>query len=57
MKLLITGGNGMVGKHLQEILPNATYIGSKDCNLTSCKEVEHMMFLNVTFLNFDILKC
>ena len=46
MKLLITGGNGMVGKHLQEILPNATYIGSKDCDLTLWKEVEYMMFLN-----------
>ena len=46
MRILITGGNGMVGKHLQEILPNATYIGSKDCNLTSWKETEYMMFLN-----------
>jgi len=46
MKLLITGGNGMVGKHLQEILPKATYIGSKECDLTSWKEVEYMMFLN-----------
>jgi len=46
MKVLITGGSGMVGKHLQEILPKATYIGSKECNLTSWKEVEYMMFLN-----------
>ena len=45
MKVLITGGNGMVGKHLQEILPKATYIGSKDCDLTSWKEVNYMMFL------------
>jgi len=45
MKVLITGGNGMVGKHLQEILPNALYIGSKECDLTSWKEVEYMMFL------------
>ncbi len=36
----------MVGKHLQEILPKATYIGSKECDLTSWKEVEYMMFLN-----------
>ena len=35
----------MVGKHLQEILPNALYIGSKECDLTSWKEVEYMMFL------------
>ena len=40
MKILVTGGNGMVGKHLQEILPKAQYIGSKDCDLTSWKEVE-----------------
>lgn len=46
MKVLITGGSGMVGKHLQEIIPKATYIGSKDCDLTSWKEVEYMMFLN-----------
>ena len=46
MKILITGGNGMVGKHLQEILPNARYIGSEECDLTSWKEVEYMMFLN-----------
>tara|TARA_R110000822_G_scaffold134413_3_gene272071 strand:+ start:138 stop:1019 length:882 start_codon:yes stop_codon:yes gene_type:complete len=46
MKILITGGNGMVGKHLQEILPNAIYIGSKECNLTSWKETEYMMFLH-----------
>ena len=30
MKILVTGGNGLVGKHLQDILPNATYISSKD---------------------------
>ena len=46
MKILVTGGNGMVGKHLQEILPKATYIGSKNCDLTSWKEVEYMMFLH-----------
>tara|TARA_R110001592_G_scaffold4595_3_gene25829 strand:+ start:102 stop:983 length:882 start_codon:yes stop_codon:yes gene_type:complete len=46
MKILITGGNGMVGKHLQEILPNAVYIGSKECDLTLWKEVEYMMFLH-----------
>ena len=28
MKLLITGGSGAVGKHLQEILPNAFYVDS-----------------------------
>tara|TARA_Y100000385_G_scaffold280492_1_gene331798 strand:- start:3158 stop:4054 length:897 start_codon:yes stop_codon:yes gene_type:complete len=27
-KILVTGGTGLVGKHLQELLPNATYVGS-----------------------------
>tara|TARA_R100001509_G_scaffold163834_1_gene139426 strand:+ start:1108 stop:2004 length:897 start_codon:yes stop_codon:yes gene_type:complete len=27
-KILITGGTGMVGKHLQKILPEAVYVGS-----------------------------
>ena len=27
--ILITGGTGMVGKHLQNILPNAYYLGSE----------------------------
>lgn len=33
-KILVTGGKGMVGKHLQKMLPNATYISSKDGDLT-----------------------
>jgi len=37
--ILITGGSGLVGKHLQEILPNATYLSSKDCDLTDIKMV------------------
>ena len=28
-KILVTGGTGMVGKHLKKILPNAYYIGSE----------------------------
>ena len=27
-KILVTGGTGMVGKHLQELIPEAVYIGS-----------------------------
>lgn len=27
-EILVTGGTGMVGKHLQQLLPDATYIGS-----------------------------
>mgnify|MGYP003113522474 CR=1 FL=1 len=29
MQILVTGGTGMVGKHLQEILPDASYVGSQ----------------------------
>ena len=29
MKILVTGGTGMVGKHLKSILPNASYVGSE----------------------------
>lgn len=32
-KILVTGGTGMVGKHLKEILPDAIYISSKDGDL------------------------
>jgi GDP-L-fucose synthase len=32
-KILVTGGTGMVGKHLQDILPNADYLPSKICDL------------------------
>ena len=38
-KILITGGTSTVGKHLKEILPNAIYISSKDCDLTDIKAV------------------
>ena len=40
-KILVTGGTGMVGKYLQSILPDATYIGSKDCDLTDINKVEN----------------
>ena len=29
-RILVTGGTGMVGNYLKEILPDAMYIGSKD---------------------------
>ena len=44
MKILVTGGNGLVGKHLQDILPNATYISSKDYNLTESYNVHRLMY-------------
>jgi len=35
MRILITGGTGMVGKHMKDLMPEAEYIGSKDCDLTN----------------------
>ena len=42
MRVLVTGGTGLVGKYLQEILPNAIYLSSSDCNLTDNTEVQAM---------------
>lgn len=38
MKILVTGGTSTVGKHLQQIMPQAIYLSSKDCNLTDYKD-------------------
>ena len=40
--ILVTGGTGMVGRYLQQILPDATYIGSKDCDLTDANQVNQL---------------
>ena len=37
-KIIVTGGSGMVGKSLQEIMPNAIYLSSKECNLLNLEE-------------------
>jgi GDP-L-fucose synthase len=42
MKIVVTGGSGLVGSHLKKILPDAIYLSSKDYNLTSEKEVDRM---------------
>lgn len=42
-KILVTGGSGLVGNHLQEILPAATYISSKDYDLTSESDVKNLL--------------
>lgn len=42
-KILVTGGTGMVGRELQKILPNAIYVGTKDCNLLNWREVVAMV--------------
>ena len=38
-KILVTGGSGLVGKYLQKILPDATYLSSKDCDLRDQRQV------------------
>ena len=41
-KILVTGGMGLVGTYLKKILPDATYVSSKDYNLLDKKEVQRM---------------
>jgi GDP-L-fucose synthase len=38
--ILVTGGSGMVGRSLQDIMPDAIYLSSKDCDLTNPIETE-----------------
>ena len=40
--ILVTGGSGLVGQHLREILPEATYISSKDFDLRSESDVKNL---------------
>ena len=42
-KIIVTGGSGLVGKHLKEILPNAIYLSSKDCDLTDINKVKWLI--------------
>lgn len=44
MTVLVTGANGLVGRHLQEVAPpNWLYLyGRKDCDLTNPTEVDYM---------------
>lgn len=42
MKILVTGGSGLLGLSLKEILPNAIYISSKDYDLKFLDQVEQM---------------
>lgn len=41
-KILVTGGSGLVGRHLKEILPEATYISSSDYDLRSESDVSRL---------------
>lgn len=42
-KILVTGGTSTVGKHLKEILPDAIYVNSKDCDLTDIKMIRWLI--------------
>jgi len=42
MKILVTGGTGLVGRSLQQIMPNAIYVSSKDFDLTNLRHTELM---------------
>ena len=44
MKILVTGGTSMVGKHLKKYLPDAIYLSSKDCNLKNQREARDLLF-------------
>jgi GDP-L-fucose synthase len=44
MKILVTGGTGMVGKSLKKYIPEAEYISSKDYDLTSEEQVKKMFY-------------
>lgn len=43
MKILVTGGNGMAGKCLKEIMPDAIYVTSSDANLRYKEEVNSLL--------------
>jgi GDP-L-fucose synthase len=42
MRIVVTGGSGMVGRSLKKILPEAIYLSSKDYDLTSERGVAQM---------------
>ena len=41
--ILVTGGSGLVGKYLKNVIPDATFVSSADYNLMNLHEVERMM--------------
>ena len=49
--VLITGGTGLVGKHLKDIMPNATYLSSQDADLTNPKSA----YTIIQYYNPDVV--
>ena len=43
MKVLVTGGNGMVGRNLKSIFPDAYYPTSSECNIVDSNQT-HAVF-------------
>lgn len=43
VKTLVTGGSGLVGRYLKELMPDARYLSSKDVDLRSDREVAQIM--------------
>ena len=42
MRVLVTGGTGLVGKNLQEVCPNFVYLSSRDCDLLNYDETKKL---------------
>lgn len=42
-KILVTGGTGQIGRELQNILPNAIYVSTKDYDLRNCISTDNMI--------------
>ncbi len=41
-KIVVTGGSGLLGRYLKKVLPEATYLSSKDYNLLEQTEIRKM---------------
>ena len=41
-KIVVTGGSGLLGRYLKKVLPDATYLSSKDYNLLEQTEIRKM---------------
>lgn len=46
MKVLVTGGSGMVGRALEKLRPEWTYLSSKDCNLLNHDDLSWQILKN-----------
>ena len=40
--ILVTGGSGMVGNALKELIPNSFFVSSENCDLTSENDTKYM---------------